>query len=80
MKTLTIDELKILLKSGKVHFEYKKKDGSLREANGTLLMDIIPENKKPKGEEKEYKNLRYFDLDINEWRSIANEISEVTVL
>ena len=66
----------------KAHFEYKKRDGTLREAYGTLQYTFIPENMLPKDslDNHVYKNFRYFDLDKNEWRSISGDTIEVTVL
>jgi hypothetical protein len=75
------DELKEMLRMGKVHFEYKKADGTIREALGTLNSDYIPVAMIPKDSStyKEY-NLRYFDLDKNSWRSIAKETTQIIVL
>ena len=57
---------------GIVNFRYWKADGTLREARGTLLMDVIPEDKRPKGtstHKPNYKNMAYYDLDREDWRS-----------
>jgi len=81
MKTVKIEELRSILQMEKAHFEYKKRDGTLREAYGTLQFTFIPENMQPKdGDNREYKNFRYFDLDKNAWRSISGDITEVNVL
>ena len=66
------------LKLGELIFEYDKKDGSVRPAKGTLKTEMIPEGLRPKGGAKATKGTPYFDLEINEWRSI-NEDSEIWV-
>ena len=82
MKTVTIGELHDILQIEKAHFEYKKKDGTIRQAYGTLQFTYIPENMQPQDKEmkKEYANFRYFDLDKNAWRSIGSDVAEVRVL
>ena len=60
------------LKNGVVTFTYMKKDGSLREAKGTLNDLLIPTDKLPKGTgtaEPNYSSLSYFDLERQDWRS-----------
>jgi len=79
--TLTIDELKLLLRKKEMNFEYEKLDGTLRKARGTLKSELIPENMQPKDSSTyQATNLRYFDLDKNAWRSISNEVKKVKVL
>jgi len=82
MKTVTIGELHDILQRDRVHFEYKKKDGTLRQAHGTLQIAFIPESLQPKDSQmkREYANFRYFDLDKNAWRSIGSDVAEVRVL
>jgi hypothetical protein len=82
MKTVKIEELREILQMEKARFEYKKRDGTLREAYGTLQYVFIPENKQPKEsiDERDFKNFRYFDLEKNEWRSISGDTTEVNVL
>ena len=70
-----------MLTNGIVHFYYWKANDDpatknipfvLREARGTLLMDITPWDKRPKGTVKykpNYKNMAYYDLDREDWRS-----------
>ena len=72
------------LSTGIWRFSYLKKDGSIREARGTLCMDLIPEDKRPKGINSEALNgtggalnraepaagvFPYYDLDAAGWRS-----------
>ena len=59
------------IKSGELKFEYTKKDGSIREAKGTSRLDMIPEGLHPKGGIKATKGTPYFDIEINEWRSVT---------
>ena len=61
------------IKLGELKFEYSKKDGSLRQAKGTTRLDLIPEGLHPKGGIKATKGTPYFDIDINEWRSISTD-------
>ncbi len=63
------------LLKGIVHFSFQKKDGSLREAYGTLQQDKITI---PAGDSKPNEAIgTYFDLEANAWRSytIANLVA-----
>ena len=80
MKTIKIDQLKEILIMEKAHFEYRKRDGTLRKAYGTLQYTYIPEDMRPKDSLMESSNFRYFDLEKGAWRSIAKDVKEVTVL
>ena len=77
---LTVDELRTILREGTVNFQYTKRDGTERFACGTLKPEYIPEEMKP-SDNSTYKanNLRYFDLDKNEWRSISGDTKDVKV-
>lgn len=59
-----------------VEFKYKKKNGEIRIAHGTLNIDLMGENNAPKGN-TEYTvsddTIRYFDTDANGWRSFIIE-------
>jgi len=80
MKTVRLEEFKLILQMEKAHFEYTKKDGTLREAYGTLQFAFIPEDQQPKSNsDYESKNFRYFDLDKNAWRSISGDVKDVSV-
>ena len=73
-KKVSIEELRNMLKSGTVSFVYTKKDGSTREATGTTLLDIIPEDNHPKGTGKTNEDLvNYFDTDKQGWRSFHRD-------
>lgn len=65
-----------LLHEAPQRFYYFKKDGSLREARGTLDLSLIPADKHPKGSTPDTPNtvsencpFTYFDLDKAAWRS-----------
>jgi hypothetical protein len=78
---VTVDKLKDLLREGKVNFEYTKVDGTVRNANGTLKIDFIPDTMRPTDSSTfKANNLRYFDIDKNEWRSVSGSTTEVNVL
>jgi len=80
-KTVKTKKFRKMLQKGKVHFEYAKVDGTLREALGTLNPELIPVEMQPKeSRPTDYVNLRYFDLDKNAWRSISGDTKEVKVL
>jgi hypothetical protein len=65
---------------GEFKFEYTKKDGTVREARGTTKTDLIPEGLRANGGVKATKGTPYFDLDINDWRSVTTESDIVTTL
>jgi len=74
--------LRQMLTKGIVNFRYTKSDGSLRQARGTLRMDVIPEDKRPKGtatHKPNYKNMAYYDLDREAWRSFDINQFDCTV-
>lgn len=71
---MSVNDLREKLQNGIVSFTYKKKDGSIREANGTTRMDCIPEENHPKGTGEHSSDVvTYFDTDKNEWRSFREE-------
>lgn len=59
-------KLKAALKVKIVEFFFKKTDGTLRQAFGTLMSDRVPETK---GTKKTADNCQvYFDTEKEEWR------------
>ena len=67
--------LKRLLKNGVVEFSYKKKDGNLRKAKGTLKDDLLPETDK---DDERKRNLSkdcfyYFDLKKDDYRCFLRD-------
>ena len=71
----TEEVIKERLSSGDVHFTYRKKDGTEREAYGTRNLDIIiRHNAIPSGNGSEKGGvITYYDLDSNGWRSFRIE-------
>ena len=63
------------LQSGVYRFSFFKKDGSIREARGTLDFSLIPDEQKPKCQNEEmrkcenFSSFPYFDLSVKGWRS-----------
>lgn len=72
-----INELREFLRGqDPVHFSYRKSDGTIREAVGTLNPDLIPSKFAPKETSKNVgENLKYFDLEKEAWRSIQLDAS-----
>ena len=76
-----INAIRQCLQRGLLRFTFIKKDGSIREACGTLCNKLIPEAQRPKGvrakrieqglEQPNYTSIAYYDLDKEEWRSFA---------
>ena len=57
-------------------FKFQKKDGTEREARGTLNFDVIPKESTPKGTqtwEDPDDIVKYWDLDKEAWRSFRWE-------
>ena len=75
METIDIQRFRELLRKGGVNFSYKKIDGTIREARGTLDFNMIPEESYPIGTGKatSYSTISYFDLDKNAWRSLRTD-------
>ncbi len=68
---ISVEELRNKLQSGPVRFAFKKKDGSLRLAYGTLDLSKIPSDQHPKGvKQSSPRILPFYDLEKFAWRSI----------
>ena len=70
-----LSRLKKLLKAGVVEFSYKKKDGSVRKAKGTLKDELLPETDK---DDERKKNLSkdcfyYYDLKRDDFRCFIRD-------
>ena len=70
-----LSRLKKLLKTGVVEFIYKKKDGSVRKAKGTLKDELLPETDK---DDERKKNLSkdcfyYYDLKRDDFRCFLKD-------
>ena len=77
---LVADEIMLLEKKmleGAVCFQFRKKDGTIRNAVGTLFRELMKLADgtmwEPKGDPKPEPAslIRYFDLDKKEWRSFT---------
>ena len=68
--SMGIESLQIQLMNGTAHFLFRKKDGSIREAFGTLLEKVVERNTNGLGYPKKYDGLQaYFDIEEQAWRS-----------
>jgi hypothetical protein len=73
-KTTDLSEFNEMLHNGVVEFEFIKKDGSVRQAKGTLLSEYLPAPKAGTTPHKKNENvLVYFDLDKKSFRSFVKE-------
>ena len=65
-----------------VNFSYFKKDGTLRNAVGTLHEKFIPEEMRPKDPSVNdlRSNLKYYDLEKKGWRSLPKGCLLVTII
>lgn len=75
LKTSTmIEVLQFQLVNGTSHFIYRKTNGELREAFGTLLPKVVDKNVNGFGIARKYYALQaYFDIEQQEWRSFKYE-------
>ena len=82
-RTCRCNDVYDLLLEGIAHFWFRKRDGSLRSAYGTLVTDIIGRHGGiPEGKGREDRtfcgNVSYFDLEKDEWRCFrADSVQEV---
>lgn len=70
-KTTNVEELKAMLHEGIVEFEFIKKDGSVRNAKGTLLAEYLPasaDSNTPARKKNDNVQV-YYDLDKKSFRS-----------
>lgn len=74
MKSMLIQSLKEKMSNGVAHFLFLKKDGSVREAWGTLNRSLVSKYINGRGESREiYAASAYFDVEKAEWRSFRWE-------
>jgi hypothetical protein len=60
--------------NGTAHFFYRKKDGTVREAWGTLLKKVVERNTNGLGYPRKHDGLvAYFDIEEQGWRSFRFE-------
>lgn len=75
-----IEALQFRLMNGTAHFLYRKKDGSIREAFGTLLERVTERNINGRGTPRKYYGCQaYFDIEEQAWRSFRYE-NLITIL
>ena len=74
---MTKDQMIKELRKDICEIVFVKKDGTNRTMNATLQMEVVPEDKRPKGTGKELPDdspmLRAFDVDLKEFRTINTE-------
>ena len=68
------ESFRLKLQNGIYRFSYFKTDGSIREATGTLNLELIPEEHRPKNDGSTAKEtapgvFTYYDLEKKSWRS-----------
>lgn len=88
---IDVNDLRERLKNDKVYFQYEKIDGTVRKAHGTLNIRLIPENLRPKDKDDssndvidssmntKIKNIKYFDIEKEQWRSISKNVLTVEI-
>jgi WYL_2, Sm-like SH3 beta-barrel fold len=78
---ITVNDLVKILQIGEVNFSFLKNDNSTRNVSGTLKPELITSDKKynKKEHSSNYKNVRFFDLEKNQWRSLSKNIKTVTL-
>ena len=72
LKKVNASELHEMLCKGQVKFQYKKNDGTIRTAVGTLKSSLI--TNKPSGGKNKVKDAgytSYFDVEKDAWRCFA---------
>ena len=72
---MNIKDFKKALHNGVVEFSYFKKDGSIRDAKGTLSKEVYGEEHEPKGTGYSTPDnvVKYYDLNSEGWRSFLFE-------
>ena len=73
-KTTSLEEFSKMLHEGIVDFEFIKKDGSVRQAKGTLVAEHLPATTADSDGSTRKKNenvMVYFDMEKNEFRSFV---------
>lgn len=72
-----IKAFKEALKSGVVNFKFNKKDGTVREAKGTINSELIPETQLSNRTSRTYTPnpnvVKYFDIEKEGWRSFNED-------
>ena len=72
IRKVTPQELNAMLHKGTVRFQYIKNDGSIREANGTLMNDVVKANLRGGvSTVKDAGYTSYFDIDKQAFRCFS---------
>lgn len=69
---ITHEVLRERLRQGTVRFYFRKTDGSLRIAMGTLDLTRVPSSGQPRGGNAPQGVTTFFDLEKNAWRSVSH--------
>ena len=78
--SVLIEALQFKLVNGTAHFIYRKTNGELRQAFGTLLERVVDRNINGRGYPRKLDGLQaYFDIEEQEWRSFRYE-NLITIL
>ena len=73
-KAMQIELLKTKMSTGVAHFAFLKKDGSVREAFGTIQSNMATAKTNGFGVSREcFNTTAYFDVEKGEWRSFRWE-------
>jgi hypothetical protein len=83
MQIIEIDDFRYMLINGlPVTFQFLKKDNTSRMAIGTLNEKFIPLDFLPKdsSSSKTSKNVKFFDMEKQAWRSLPSDCKAVTIL
>ena len=74
-KTTDLKEFNEMLHNGIVDFEFIKKDGSVRQAKGTVVAEYLPAPKADGGSTRKTNDnvMVYFDMEKNSFRSFVKE-------
>ena len=71
---ITHSELRAELAKGRVSFAFKKLDGTLRLAEGTTQLELVPESSRPAGKRPSPESVvTFWDLEKEEWRCVSAE-------
>lgn len=78
---VTVPELRQILNTKILNFEFVKLDGEVRPAKGTTMMKYIPKDDQPSGlnSPSSDKVAAFYDLSKNAWRSVSNKSKDVVI-
>jgi hypothetical protein len=71
-KSTAKELIKALAENQAVQFSFVKKNGEVREALATKKEELFADQS-PKGRRESKNTITFFDLAINEWRSLRND-------